>query len=173
MTCYYLSCDASEIQGHSFSLSVFITFEKNNFITLAIIFSETPDLHMRMDVNSMNQMKLISDYEGYMVFAVLPGHEAHRNNIIDASTAPGWHSKCPIYCWENKREEIEHFAKFVLRGDNPNNVVHTYGNIMYHKRKSLINFIFGATSSINGSKLIIFYRELTVRNNFVKTIVYV
>ena len=115
---------------------------------------------MRMDVNSMNQMKLISDYEGYMVFAVLPGHEAHRNNIIDASTAPGWHSKCPIYCWENKREESEHFAKFVLRGDNPNNVVHTYGNIMYHKRKSLINFIFGATSSINGSKLIIFLQRI-------------
>ena len=113
---------------------------------------------MRMDVNSHNQIKLTTDYEGPMVFLVVPTHEVHRNDVIDASEMPGWNYRCPFQVWEDKKEETLFDKMLSLRGDQTNDVVHAFGNIFYHKKNSIINMLFGAPSSINGSKLIFFKR---------------
>jgi len=112
---------------------------------------EKPDRHMRMDVNSHNQIKLTTDYEGPMVFLVVPSHEVHRNDVIDASEMPGWNYRCPFQVWEDKKEETLFDKMLTLRGDQTNDVVHAFGNIFYHKKNSIINMLFGATSSINGT----------------------
>ena len=115
---------------------------------------------MRMDVHSHNQLKLMSDYEGHMVFLVVPGHEVHRNDVINAIEMPGWDSRCPFQVWEDKKEDTLFDKMLVLRGDRTIDMVHAYGNILYHKKNSIINMLFGATSSINGSKLKITQKNL-------------
>ena len=143
------------------------TYKKLTFYSLICIFlfPEKPDRHVRMDIFSHNQLKLMTDYEGHMLFTVLPGHEAHRNDIIDVFDGlvktPGWYHRCPVHAWEgqrgDKKEEEKHFIKVALKGDKPNDVIKAHGNIMYHKKKSIINFMLGATSSINGSRLKMFF----------------
>lgn len=84
-------------------------------------------------------------------FLVVPSHEVHRNDVIDASEMPGWNYRCPFQVWEDKKEETLFDKMLTLRGDQTNDVVHAFGNIFYHKKNSIINMLFGATSSINGT----------------------